>query len=339
MHVNIDCPSKFLRSLSQVFPYLYLLLFLPLPPFIGKITKHISHFYSHLMAFQCFVCDKYFSRAQDRSSHIRLKKDDGHKQYLQQQQQHIIHQFSATVEAATTAAANNSPNLPPILNDVSVRWNDVDTDDLPSPWNMDIDTAESDLYSDDEHSIISCPEVPILDDDDHNHIEETMAAASYALGGIDLDNIPEAFDFLPDPDLDVPEGESSATPSTAEARGARRTLVDLDAEEPTYKWHQTAGQVYGQEPTNYARWQSLFNLGPEIHAYEPFKSRLDWEVAQWAVKEKISQKSFNRLLNIPQVGALQAEQKIQLMVILGKGTTRPVFYECPIHAENCRFNT
>ncbi|KAE9389172.1 hypothetical protein BT96DRAFT_762258, partial [Gymnopus androsaceus JB14] len=35
--------------------------------------------------------------------------------------------------------------------------------------------------------------------------------------------------------------------------------------------------------------------------YKPFRNRLDWEIAQWAVKEKIHQKSFNRLLNIPQV--------------------------------------
>ncbi|KAJ3819830.1 hypothetical protein F5880DRAFT_1466499, partial [Lentinula raphanica] len=33
----------------------------------------------------------------------------------------------------------------------------------------------------------------------------------------------------------------------------------------------------------------------------PFASRLDWEISQWAVKEKVSQSSFNRLLKIPQV--------------------------------------
>ncbi|KAJ3722512.1 hypothetical protein C8R42DRAFT_533850, partial [Lentinula raphanica] len=35
--------------------------------------------------------------------------------------------------------------------------------------------------------------------------------------------------------------------------------------------------------------------------YSPFASRLEWEVCQWAVKEKVSQSSFNRFLKIPQV--------------------------------------
>ncbi|KAJ3820901.1 hypothetical protein F5880DRAFT_1452117, partial [Lentinula raphanica] len=33
----------------------------------------------------------------------------------------------------------------------------------------------------------------------------------------------------------------------------------------------------------------------------PFGSRLEWEFSQWAVKEKVSQSSINRLLKIPQV--------------------------------------
>ncbi|KAJ3711596.1 hypothetical protein C8R42DRAFT_544044, partial [Lentinula raphanica] len=35
--------------------------------------------------------------------------------------------------------------------------------------------------------------------------------------------------------------------------------------------------------------------------YSPFASRLEWEISQWAVKEKVSQGSFNRLLKIPEV--------------------------------------
>lgn len=251
------------------------------------------------MAFPCFVCDKLFNRPQDRSSHIRLKKDEGHKQYFQQQQQNMIHQFSATVDAATSAA-HTSPDSRPVIAEVSVEWNDVDNNDLPSTWNMNIDPLESERSSDEEQSIISSVEVPIVEDDDDRenlpHIEDTMAAASFALGGINLDDIPDAFDFLPDPEVDV----GDAAPSTGN-QGTRRTLIDIDAEQPTFKWHQSAGQVYGEEPIIHARWQSLFNSGSDSQAYQPFRSRLDWEIAQWAVKEKISQKSFNRLLNIPQV--------------------------------------
>ncbi|KAJ3765991.1 hypothetical protein FB446DRAFT_614419, partial [Lentinula raphanica] len=41
--------------------------------------------------------------------------------------------------------------------------------------------------------------------------------------------------------------------------------------------------------------------GKEESTYSPFASRLEWEISQWAVKEKVSQSSFNRLLEIPQV--------------------------------------
>ncbi|KAF5350297.1 hypothetical protein D9757_014923 [Collybiopsis confluens] len=53
----------------------------------------------------------------------------------------------------------------------------------------------------------------------------------------------------------------------------------------------------------HSRWQALFNGGSigSDKRYEPFQSRLDWEVAQWAVKENISQTSFDRLLKIPLV--------------------------------------
>ncbi|KAJ3991227.1 hypothetical protein F5050DRAFT_1581765, partial [Lentinula boryana] len=67
--------------------------------------------------------------------------------------------------------------------------------------------------------------------------------------------------------------------------------------------HPTAGQVFGQEPVMQARWQSLFS-GEDSSGnseYKPFSGCLDWELAQWAVQEKISHRSFDRLLKIPQV--------------------------------------
>lgn len=254
----------------------------------------------HPMAFPCFVCGKLFNRPQDRSGHIRLKKDEDHKQYFHEQQQSVIQKFSDTVDAAATAIANTLPDSHPIIDDAFAQWDDGDNDNLPSTWNMDIDTLESGTFSDEEQSIISSVEVPIVeggdDDEGLQQIEATMAAASSALGGVNLDDIPDAFNFLPDPEVDMAE----AGPSTG-YQGTRRTLIGIDAEQPTFKWHQSAGQVYGEEPIIHARWQSLFHSGSDSEAYKPFRSRLDWEIAQWAVKEKISQKSFNRLLNIPQV--------------------------------------
>ncbi|KAE9388862.1 hypothetical protein BT96DRAFT_1003805 [Gymnopus androsaceus JB14] len=193
------------------------------------------------MSFLCFVCNKSFSRLQDRSSHIQLKKDDAHQQYLRQQEQNLTHHFWTTVEAATSAATTIPSARSPILDNVSVQWNDVDRDDLPSPWNMDIDSPDSDIYSDDKQSIISGAEVPVVEEDDNDETEiftQTMAAAAHTLGGLDLDDIPEAFNFLPDPDLDVAEGEAGPGPSTAAYRRTRHTFIEIDAHQQKLFWAQ-----------------------------------------------------------------------------------------------------
>lgn len=256
-----------------------------------------SHPHPIFMSFQCFVCDKSFSRAQHRSSHIRLKKDNAHQQYILGQQENLMRQFTATVDAITHAAAHVSPaGSPPTF----TQENDVDQDDLPTSFDMLVDSSSE---SDGEQSIISGPEEPI--EEDHDSDEPQLLAptidASDFLMALDLPQLPEileSFDFLPDPDLDTRERESSLEPCSA---SDRRTLLDIEAETSTYRWHKTAGRVYGQEPMIHARWQTLFDAGPDRQAYKPFNSRLDWEMAQWAIKEKIPQKSFNRLLSVPQV--------------------------------------
>lgn len=251
------------------------------------------------MSYQCPVCEKLFSRPQDRTSHTRLKKDAPHQQYLRQQQQNVVDQFSATMQAATSAAVSDVTRFH-LPEEPYIHSNDVDQGDLPSSRSMVID-VDSD-NSDDEQGIISEQEVLVEDyNTDSDTQEGPLAAAVLALGDLDVDDLPEAFDFLPDLDLNMAEGEAGPGPSTAENRRFRRALVD-DDDERSYRWHPTAGQVYRHEPTIHARWKSLFVTGTAAgQDYAPFNSRVDWEMAQWAVKEKISQKSFNRLMNIPQV--------------------------------------
>ncbi|KIK49784.1 hypothetical protein GYMLUDRAFT_101665, partial [Collybiopsis luxurians FD-317 M1] len=66
--------------------------------------------------------------------------------------------------------------------------------------------------------------------------------------------------------------------------------------------HPTAGKIERHEPALNARWQLLFAHGEAPNdQYKPFRSRLDWEIAQWALREKIPQKSVNRLLQIPEL--------------------------------------
>ncbi|KAJ3709628.1 hypothetical protein C8R42DRAFT_598376, partial [Lentinula raphanica] len=79
-------------------------------------------------------------------------------------------------------------------------------------------------------------------------------------------------------------------------------LVDDDEDLRITDWDDSAGQILRHEPTVHNHWQSLFGVDDTSdQSYRPFSSRLDWEIAQWAVKEKISQKSLNRLLKVPMV--------------------------------------
>jgi len=255
------------------------------------------------MSFECPVCEQTFKRVQDRTAHIRLKRDSDHRQYVLKQAQDITRQFSETVQAATSATADVSSMCPPAFPGPTVEINDVDENDLPSSKNMDIDDDEDE--EDEEAGVQSEPERLIAEEaekEDEDYLKTAMEEAARTLGNVDLSDILEAFDFLPTPDLeDVAEGEPGPGPSTASYRQMRRTLLEGDGPSHTYQWHPSAGRVYGKEETVHARWKSLFAPGCDPRSeYRPFSSRLDWEIAQWAVKEKIPQKSFNRLLKIPQ---------------------------------------
>ncbi|KAF5381819.1 hypothetical protein D9757_008321 [Collybiopsis confluens] len=89
-------------------------------------------------------------------------------------------------------------------------------------------------------------------------------------------------------------------------RNMAGALVKNEEDEPrTWWWHPTAGKVIGKDDSVYHKWKNIFLEQSEnqtsVKEYFPFASQLDWEVAEWAVKEKISQKSFDRFLQIPQV--------------------------------------
>ncbi|KAF9059021.1 hypothetical protein BDP27DRAFT_1156311, partial [Rhodocollybia butyracea] len=92
--------------------------------------------------------------------------------------------------------------------------------------------------------------------------------------------------------------------------------VDDEDEPRTWQWNNTAGKVINKRKTVYERWESILkskgqqelSSGTTTHddnldqkCYHPFASQLDWEIAQWAVTEKISQKALDHLLNVPQV--------------------------------------
>ena len=256
------------------------------------------------MDFPCFVCEKIFTRSQDRSAHLRLKNDHLHQEYVRGQAASLTARFSEAIQVATT---NIRSSYPLVLQPLSVQSNDVDADDLPSSWDMN--TEDADSLSDQEGSIISSQEEPAVEENEINaHILATaFGDASSALEGLELDDNEVRFDFLPAPVLDADAGEGEAAPAPnipAQRRPHLGRVLDDDDEEPhTWRWHNSAGRIYRHEDSVFQRWKRIFADKQENsgEGYQPFHSRLEWEVSQWAVMNKIGQGSLNRLLQIPQV--------------------------------------
>ncbi|KAF5349741.1 hypothetical protein D9757_014553 [Collybiopsis confluens] len=102
---------------------------------------------------------------------------------------------------------------------------------------------------------------------------------------------------------DAEEVENTGTANNPTYRPMNRSLQEDEDNTRTYQWHPTAGKIYGYKQDIHQRWKHLFS-DSEVDAHEsyhPFSSRLEWELAQWAIKQKISHSSFDRLLRIPEV--------------------------------------
>ncbi|KAL0060070.1 hypothetical protein AAF712_013146 [Marasmius tenuissimus] len=124
------------------------------------------------------------------------------------------------------------------------------------------------------------------------------------------------FDWI-DTAMDLEIGEAGPGPTTVKAnQGLKRMLGRLPhslnvAESQWYSEpHKLGGQVIRMGTTLYERWRTRFARDEEDtlvdndnknKLYSPFASRLDWQIAQWAIQETVGQGAFDRLLKIPGV--------------------------------------
>lgn len=281
------------------------------------------------MNFPCFVCQKVFLRSQDRTAHLKQKNDAMHQAYVQSELKTLTARFSDTIQAVS--ARGPSPVTSSLVGLSLVHRNDVDIDDLPSSADMNIEPDDPSSLSDEEGSIVSSWE-------DGKNDDIVFAAALGAAEGIGLNDNEAKFDFLPDPvfDPDVEWEDISSTPSTAAHHQGRlgRVLDDDESEPHTWHWHPSGGKVIRHEESAYKRWQKLFTGGGDElkRGYQPFLSRLDWEISQWAVQNRIGQGAFNRLLRIPQVQSKTLCKTCILNQSVGEEPTGSVFHQCTIDA-------
>lgn len=121
------------------------------------------------------------------------------------------------------------------------------------------------------------------------------------------------FDFIVLPPVAIGEaGPSTATSSSSRQRPNSRQLDD-DDDTRVVETHPTAGGVIRMDESLHQKWRKVFSGGVDRDGdvsmdkvdqeidYAPFASKLDWEVARWAIKDNTGHKAFDRLLNIPGV--------------------------------------
>jgi hypothetical protein len=151
----------------------------------------------------------------------------------------------------------------------------------------------------DEEGDIVC-EDDTSEPEDEELLQHVRDAALQELHDVEMEPAESAFGFLPDSDMDMSEDDLAL--KTPPVGPIHRSLVE-DDDTRTWQWHTTAGEILRKEPNIHKRWKEIFFEKNDTNkeCYKPFASRLEWEISQWAVKEKIGQGSFNRLLEIPQV--------------------------------------
>ena len=147
------------------------------------------------MTYLCSVCGCSFKRLQDCASHIKLKKDEPHRCYIEAQSIKLMTSFANAIKTSAVAATAISSNHPPILEAPSVQLNDVDNDNLPSSSAMVINTDDND----DSVSVMSSPAELVKDSKDEIKEKVLMEVLQELFGGLEVD---EVFNFLSCPDLD-----------------------------------------------------------------------------------------------------------------------------------------
>jgi hypothetical protein len=138
----------------------------------------------------------------------------------------------------------------------------------------------------------------------------------------ELDDMDDTFYFIQGPiEPAIGEAGPSNTGKTSRHIPMKRHLEE-EEDSRVEETHPTAGAVIRMHDHLHAKWQKHF--GNQYHdgdvdmdegdedkrLFFPFASELDWNVANWAVKDGPGHKAFDRLLSIPGVRLLHLQRPL-----------------------------
>lgn len=249
------------------------------------------------MPIDCPVsgCGRSYLSAAPLGSHLAQASDGAHRKYYDNLYCTLNFDISAAPTAPTASAETRIAFETHVAYRVHENNVDEDDDDVDNDGGGEpelLDTAE--LQVDRKIVVESVQE----EEEEEEELDAVAEAMGDLLRKFELTSEEELAEHLPVPDFGEPEEQTAGeTPELLH----RRLLDPPDAQ--VIDWHPTGGQVEYMDRTALDRWMKLTGNQPD-GTYKPFRSQIDWQITHWAVKEKISQGSLDRLLSIPQVSLL-----------------------------------
>jgi hypothetical protein len=145
----------------------------------------------------------------------------------------------------------------------------------------------------------------------------------------EIEDDDDLFHFIPlpstppasiQPDIAVGEpgpGPSTTAVATATANRGQHRILDDDDDSRVEDVFPGAGSVFRMNENLHERWMRIFDSEQDSDSdgdvrmeytsvddttsFHPFASELDWQVANWVIKENVGHKAFDRFLAIPGV--------------------------------------
>lgn len=246
------------------------------------------------MPFDCPVpgCRQSYRSSAPLRSHLSQASDTAHQKYHEDLYSALNFDISAAVSRLATLPSQTlspSASLCRAPEEEEEEEEEEASQSLEDPSHEDPEVPDSVEDQRDRELVVET-----VDED------EELDAVAEAMDGLrqkfQLTSEEELAEYLAIPDIGevVGDKEGETVPESLH----RKLMEPPDAR--VTDWYLTAGKVEFLDQTALECWTKLWG-NQHDDTYKPFHSQIDWELAHWAVKEKIPQGSLDRLLRIPQV--------------------------------------